>query len=468
MRRSLQARWAAGALAVGLVVSACGLDDGAVDALDQLPGVESVSSFCELTLCSVDVDLEPGITARELRDVIERTADIRGVDSSQVNLPLSGDATLQITRDGKVGTDPGRAADAAVRLRAFGGLQSATLALSDRASALQVTVDRSGPVALDRAEAAWDTVATLPHPRLSVTSRGPTSRRDQGVDLAAIATYPAGAADYVRSLITGPHGALLTGAAIDQDRIRLGSATARGARELETLLGTEAGPPAGLTVSVVVAADASQLRDRGDDHDVDVRSMLDALVDTGLPEDALVVQGTTVTVGALAANSADDLAVAIERARAAEPDAARSIGIEIQIGDDMTVSLGTVGSPELVQLADQLRSRPGVAELRVKASDPSMGQRPKPPADTDASVVLTIRSTSLDDSVTSVATMVRGWAGPETSLSLHLVAVDPEGRRPSAHLRLDRERGAWVPSSLGRSTAESDRAAIAAWNAGAH
>jgi len=466
MGSRLRTSWVAGALTGALALAACGLDDGAVSALDQLPGVEHAGSFCELTFCSIDVDLESDITAGELRDVIERTADIRGADSTRLDLPLSGDATMQITRDGRVDTDSGRVADAALRLRAFGGLQSAELALSDRASGLRVTVDRSGPVALDRAEAAWDTVATLPHPRLSLTSRGVTSRRDQGVDVAATATYPVAAAGYVRDLITGPHSELITGAAIDQDRIRLGSSTARGARELERLLNDGAEPPAGVTVSVVVAADASQLRDRGIDHDAEVRAMLDALVDAGLPESDLAIHETTVAVAA-AAGSPETVAAAIDRARSAAPDAARSIGIEIELDEDATVSLGTVGSTALVMLGERVRSMPGAAELKVRASDPSAGHRARPPADTDASVTLTMRSSSLDDTVTAVARTVRGWSGPETSLSLHLVAVDPEGRRPSAHLRVDREAGIWVPSSLGRSTAETDRAAVAAWNAGA-
>ena len=200
------------------------------------------------------------------------------------------------------------------------------------------------------------------------------------------------------------------------------------------------------------------------EDDAAVRSVLDALAEAGVVD--ATVQGTTVTLPDGSAGTPARAADAIDAARAAEPAAYRTIRTTVRVGLHGEVELGTTGSTDLVRLAGRLERLDHLAELRIASADARPQRTPSPPGNTDASVSVTLEPVpSLDVAIGEVAPPLERWRSATRSLSLYVVAVDDEGRQPSAALRLDRRGSGWVASGLGRGTAEGERAAVAAWTA---
>jgi len=449
---------------LGLLISACGVDDSDLRALEKLPGVDSARSSCELT-CLVYVDLHDGIDQDELSAVIQKTRSVDGARSTELQLTSATGARVELTRESGTTADPQKLAGVLIEARDTTNLRDASVSVDDEGSSVHLAVTAEGIDALDQFAAHWKSVATLASPRLSFDAR-PESGAVGAVRLTSDGTYPDRAVELARDVLSGEQRSLVTGVVIGrQGHVILAARSSATAKQLETSLPDRAD----VKTDVVVAADIFRIREDSVASDRRVRAMSDALVAHGVPEGSITVKGTTLTIDQNAGTVASVMK-AIAAARAAEPAAAKATSLTVLMRQGVTVELEDTGSENLLQLADQLDDIPDISELSVKVRASSK-QTPKPPADTGASVTVTIEPiASIDDAVRVVARRFAGWSGDGkiSSLSLYITAVDDEGRQPSVALRLDRRDEAWIASTLDRGLPESVDAAIATWDAATH
>lgn len=450
-----------------LLLGGCAsVDEEAVDAIGDLPGIDYALSSCDLSDCVVTVRAEPDVTSDEL---VAALAAARDTDADQIDLRAEGAGDLAVA----AGSDPTH--DAAAVELALGALQVPgvtrfSMALStDRTDAGVSAADDDTP--WDVAEAVWPDLEDLPSPSLTVTR---ATSSDQGAArLVADDAFPAAGVALVRRL-EGDETVALSGAVVDGDDVLLGVRDVAGAEALEALLADDPQTD-GLTVVVAVTtnvlsyrADVDEPTDTastgatapGAPTEADRRALLTAL-ETG-PDGFSRIEGSTIVL------SVTDLAAAaevVDAARAAEPEAAGRVPLTVtQYGAaGTTVELGTTGSTDLLLLAARLAAVPTAESVTVEAADPD--DDADPPYDSDAFVRVEVAAPDLATGVRTVAAAVGGWEGTPTSLVVGVTAVDPEGRTPGVTLRVDHDGGTWTAEGV-RGTDETNATGVAAWEEG--
>lgn len=441
------------ALVSALVVVACGVDDGDVAALADLPGVDDARSSCAVGDCLLTVSTSREITAGQLGDVLREARDI-GASDSRIGVD---DVTVSFGADYDGSTDAGAVA-LAVEAREQSQVASLRIDLQRDGASVDAQIDGSREDLTTTARSMWDALDGVPDRTLSATSR--SGGGGGGNRFSADGSFPAASVAFVRDFEAAD---LLTGVAIEDDRVLLGVSSPDIARRVEVAAAADA-RAVGLDVDVVLAADIVQYRadDDGGAQQGQVRAMVLALEAVDGP--FVSVDGTTVRVSA-EVEAMGDLAAAITTIRRDQPDVGRTVPVTVVVGTEATIELGTTGSPALLDLADRVLALDGVTEMTLSTRRADRSP-PPPPGDTDSFVAVTRSSGDLDASVSALSTVFAGWDSSVSALSVSVTAVDPEGREPSVSLRIDRREDVWVPSTLERGTPEDVAAGIRAWRAG--
>lgn len=483
-------------LLAAAVLTGCGVDDDDVAALEELAGVERASSSCELGRCSVRVQVRPTIRAAQLTTVFGEARDtgattvevVEGqVDEAASSEPRDSDPRVSVSLD----EDSERSADAATARLAvasfeLAGVSSWGLTRTADRSTLTASVQESPDLQWPTGRDLWDGVATLPSPRMVLTTR--PENRSGASRLAASGEYPERAVAFTVAVAEEFGASRLTGVSIgsrpedeDQDGtgVLLGVRSASDATALESLLDDARGGD-GLAVSVVVADNVLAARpDPTQDPDgrdkgteADRRALLSSLEDE--PGVSASVQASVLRVRAL--GSLAEVRAALEKARRAHPDAYARVPVTVLpdtvlsgtgSGDpeEQEIDLSTVGSLDLLDLVTDLGEVDGAGAVGVQAHGEKYDYL-KPPSDTDAFVSIRAERPGIDELdalVQDVARVLSRWKGPESSLSLSIGVEDPEGRQASVVLRIDRRAGTWVASSSERGTEDRIASGIRAW-----
>lgn len=492
--------------AAALLLSGCGVDEDDVAALEELPGVERASSSCDLGRCRVDVQVRSSIDADQLSDVFGAGRDTGATTVEVVEAGADGTGS-----PGSPGSDPRvsveldedseRSADAATARLAVAsfeldGVLSWGLSRTADRSSLTASVQESPDLQWPTGRDLWDGVATLPGPRMVLTTR--PEDRSGASRLVASGEYPERAVAFTAAVAEEFGASRLTGVSIgsrpgveeqDGTGVLLGVRSASDATALESLLddaplddvgGGAIGDREGLSVAVAVAdnvlaarPDPTQDPDGGNTGtEADRRALLGSLEDE--PAVSASIQAGTLRVRALGPLA--EVRAALERARRAHPEAYARVPVTVlpdtlpsTSGDpkDQEIDLSTVGSLDLLDLVDDLGDVDGAGTVGVQAHGEKYDYL-KPPSDTDAFVSVGAERpsiTRLDALVGDVARVLARWDGPETSLTIAIGVEDPDGRRASVVLRVDRRGGSWVPTTSGRGTDESIAEGIRAWRA---
>lgn len=486
-------------LLAGAALTGCGVDDDDVAALEELAGVERASSSCELGRCSVRVEVRPTIRAAQLTTVFGEAREtgattvevVEGeTDDAASSEPRGSDPRVSVTLD----EDSERSADAATARLAVASFELAGVAswgltrTADR-STLTASVQESADLRWPTGRYLWDGVATLPDPRMVLTTR--PENRPGASRLVAAGEYPERAVGFTVAVAEEFGASRLTGVSIgsrpeaeeqegqEGTGVLLGVRSASDATALEALLDDARGGD-GLDVAVVVAdnvlaarPDPTQDPDGGDTGtEADRRALLSSLEDE--PAVSASVQANTLRVRAL--GPLDEVRAALERARRAHPDAYARVPVTVEpdtvlsvsgTGDprEQEIDLSTVGSLDLLDLVADLGRVDGAGAVGVQAHGEKY-EYLKPPSDTDAFVSVRAERPGIDELdalVQDVARVLSRWKGPETSLSMSIGVEDPEGRQASVVLRIDRRSGTWVASSSERGTEDRIASGIRAW-----
>lgn len=459
---------ATGLAGVLLLAGCASVDEDAVDAIGELPGIDHARSSCDLSDCTVSISTEADVTADELLAALDAA---RETDADTVDVGTEGAGSLEVD----AGSDPDdEPAAVALVLDTAAGAEPLSIVLATgRTRVSTSTVDDESP--WDLGEALWPEVEDFPVPTLSV-GRG-TQSTGGAARLVAEREFPSDEVALVRDL-EGDASLGLTGAVVDGDGVLLGVPDVTTAEVLEARLADD--PAAdGLTVEVAVTSNVLSYRadeegprdDEGTDGrdgtggpasdpeagtEADRRALLTTL--EGAPGAFARVEGATVVI------DVDDLAAAagvVDVLRATEPEAAGRVPLTVT-QDGATVELGTTGSTALLRLAGALLADPTVEVLEMEADDPE--DEADPPYDAEAFVRVELAAPDLATGVRTVAAAVGGVDGA-TSLVVGVTAVDPEGRTPGVTLRVDREGGTWVAEGVG-GTDEQNELGVAAWDAG--
>lgn len=483
-------------LVAAAVLTGCGVDDDDVAALEELAGVERASSSCELGRCSVRVEVRPTIRAAQLTEVFGEARDtgattvevVEGeTDDDASSEPRDSDPRVSVELD----EDSERSADAATARLAVAsfelvGVSSWGLTRAADRSTLTASVQESPDLQWPTGRDLWDGVATLPSPRMVLTTR--PQDRPGASRLVASEEYPERAVTFTVAVAEEFGASRLTGVSIgsrpgdeeqDGTGVLLGVRSASDATALEALLDDARGGD-GLDVAVVVAdnvlaarPDPTQDPDGGDTGtEADRRALLSSLEDETAVSAS--VQANTLRVGAL--GPLDEVRAALERARRAHPDAYARVPVTVLpdtvlsgIGsgdpEEQEIDLSTVGSLDLLDLVADLGEVDGAGAVGVQAHGEKYDYL-KPPSDTDAFVSVRAERSGIDELdalVQDVARVLSRWKGPETSLSMSIGVEDPEGRQASVVLRIDRRSGTWVASSSERGTEDRIASGIRAW-----
>lgn len=479
-------------MALLATTSACGVDDGDVEALEDLPGVERASSSCELGRCTVRVQVLDDIRAAPLGTVLERgratgAATLEVVETGSAS--GSGDAEsgprarLELDDDSDPAADA-RTARLFVDERERSGVLGWDLTRSPDGTRLAASVEPTSGLRWPTGRDLWEGVATLPEPSMVLTTRpepgGAPSR------LVAAGAYPERATDLAEQVARRFGADRLTGVAIGTEEASAGATSvvlavrsASDADELEALLDDDR-PTDDLDVSVVVAdnvleADvgrraAAQGDDPGAPTEQDRRALLAVLEDD--PAVVVAVRGVGLRVRAV--GSLGDLRDALERARDRHPQAFSRVPVvvvpDIGSGDprEDEIDLATSGSLDLLDLVTDLRRIDGTRAAGIQVED-RRGSDPEPD-DPDAFVSVVAERPDIDDVgtlVTQTARVLARWEGPEDRFDVSMQVEDPDGRSASVILRVDRSGGTWVASSAGRGTEESITLGVRAWRVGA-
>lgn len=483
-------------LVAAAVLTGCGVDDDDVAALEELAGVERASSSCELGRCSVRVEVRPTIRAAQLTEVFGEARDtgattvevVEGeTDDDASSEPRDSDPRVSVELD----EDSERSADAATARLAVAsfelvGVSSWGLTRAADRSTLTASVQESPDLQWPTGRDLWDGVATLPSPRMVLTTR--PQDRPGASRLVASEEYPERAVTFTVAVAEEFGASRLTGVSIgsrpgdeeqDGTGVLLGVRSASDATALEALLDDARGGD-GLDVAVVVAdnvlaarPDPTQDPDGGDTGtEADRRALLSSLEDETAVSAS--VQANTLRVRAL--GPLDEVRAALERARRAHPDAYARVPVTVLpdtvlsgtgSGDpeEQEIDLSTVGSLDLLDLVADLGEVDGAGAVGVQAHGEKYDYL-KPPSDTDAFVSVRAERPGIDELdalVQDVARVLSRWKGPETSLSMSIGVEDPEGRQASVVLRIDRRSGTWVASSSERGTEDRIASGIRAW-----
>jgi hypothetical protein len=478
------------------VLTGCGVDDDDVAALEELADVERASSSCELGRCSVRVEVRPTIRAAQLTTVFGEARDtgattvevVEGeTDDAPSSEPRGSDPRVSVSLD----EDSERSADAATARLAvasfeLAGVSSWGLTRAADRSTLTASVQESPDLQWPTGRDLWDGVATLPDPRMVLTTR--PENRPGASRLVAAGEYPERAVAFTVAVAEEFGASRLTGVSVgsrpeveeqDGTGVLLGVRSASDATALEALLDDARGGD-GLDVAVVVAdnvlaarPDPTQDPDGGDTGtEADRRALLSSLEDE--PAVSASVQANTLRVRAL--GPLDEVRAALERARRAHPDAYARVPVTVEpdtvlsgtgSGDpeEQEIDLSTVGSLDLLDLVADLGEVDGAGAVGVQAHGEKYDYL-KPPSDTDAFVSVRAERPGIDELdalVQDVARVLSRWKGPETSLSMSIGVEDPEGRQASVVLRIDRRAGTWVASSSERGTEDRIASGIRAW-----
>lgn len=314
--------------AAALVLAGCAsVDEDAVDAIGELPGIEYALSSCDLANCTVTVRASPDVTAEQL---LAALGDARDTGADQMTLRSEGTGSVEVQADSDP-ADDATAAALATEAVAAPGVESLTVALDADGATVSVAADDEVPV-WDVAEALWPDVEELGTPALTVTGAASPGRPSR---VTAEGAFPEDALALVRRLEDGATPRL-TGVVVDGDDLVLGVQDVGSAETLETAL---AGAPDAEGLSIQVAVTTDVLTYRPDDEEPsgagggspadateeDRRALVAALNDA-LEAAPGTPPGVTARVesGTVALDT-DDLAgaaTAVDAARAAQPDAA--------------------------------------------------------------------------------------------------------------------------------------------------
>jgi len=450
------------ALMGATVLMGCSVDREDLDAIERLPGVEDADAFCEIGHCRVTVDVSAGISAEQFGTVVDEAGSIGSAE--EITVIDRSTPGIELTFDTDVDVDGGRVAELLIDARDSPGEVRSELSISRRQArwSEQVASDRETDLtdALNAARARWGKIKALKHLAMTFRAGRPDGPADR-LELTATGEFPDGAVDAVIALDDTQARPLILGARVTGDGVILAGRTLDHVERLESAADQEASF-AEVDTSVVVSSSVIRMPDDVVERDRDVRALLAALD----------VQGQVDLIGRVIEIEApstglDAVADAIDRAREADPAASRSVGFTVagENRRELLVELFGQGSADLVRLADRLQALP-LGGLEIEGIDPEFKRRSgQPPADTEGIVVVTVRADSLDEAVAKVAQRFTGFEAQETSLSLHLTAVDGEGRSPRVSIRVDRRGDEWVASTLDRGLPETVDTAIAAWTA---
>jgi hypothetical protein len=467
------------------LVAGCGVDDGAVEEVTALPGVAWASSSCELSGCTLHVGLSEDVDADRLAAVLGGAREV-GADRISVREDEDPDEEPpRVAVDLDEDSDP--SAD-----RAVAELVASSLALPgvrswglerdrDGRSRLTASLDPigageggdsdggDGPTATTGRD-LWAGVATLPRPGMVLTTAG--SDGSGPSRLVASGTYPERAVRLADDLASRFGADRLTGVDVRADEVRLGVRTAEDARALEALA-ARPGVSDGVDVDVVVASNvlaAPQRSVAGRDEDLgteeDRRALLDALA--GQPGVRASVDGWTVEVqqeGTLAA-----VRDALASARREASDAFARVPVTVLTdapGDpgnprSREVQLGTSGDLGLLDLVADLEALDGTLAAGVR--QPVAGSSGREPT-----ISVTARRAGIDGAagidglVRDTAATFAAWDEGPSALVVVMTVVDPELRRATTVLRVDRSGGTWTATSAGRGTEESVAEGLRAW-----
>ena len=320
----------------------------------------------------------------------------------------------------------------------------------------------------------WTGVATLPGPAMVLTTAGADGSGPSR--LVASGTYPERAVRLADDLAARFGASRLTGVDVRAEEVRLGVRTADDARALETLA-ARAGGSDGVTVDVVVASNvlaAPQRSAAGRDEDQgteeDRRALLDALA--GRDGVRASVDGWTVEVqqeGTLA-----EVRDALAAVRREAPDAfARGPGTVLTdaMGDpenprSREVQLGTSGDLGLLDLVADLEALDGALAAGVRQPVAGAGGR-QPTVSVTARRAGIDGAAGIDGLVRDTATAFAAWDDGPSPLVVVMTVVDPELRRATTVLRVDRSGDTWTARSAGRGTEDSIASGIGAWRSAA-
>ncbi|MGJ9411230.1 hypothetical protein ACHAAC_00835 [Aeromicrobium sp. CF4.19] len=466
-----------------LVVGGCGggVDDDAIEALNQLEGVESARASCYKWVdCEASVDVRPDVTQAELEAVL---AAARGTDAKDITVRLDpGDPDDDEGPGASLEMGPGATEEldgptASLMLAALEeDLASLQISRYQRSSRVEMSSDGARADLWEAAEGLWPMAEQLSPESITATSTGDPGGGETISRIGSEGPFPTAGAALVLAL-DGQDPRPVSGALVEGDDVLLGTRSLREADALEA--GLEDLPEAeGLTVDVAVTDNVVEYQNRtttateqgsGDDPESATEEQRQSVLRAFDERDvAVLVQGTTVVLRTEASldprQVRRDLAETVREVREQEPEASALVPVTAELGVEQTVELGTTGSPELVGLAVDLLEEQSVVPLGVGAKTPD--DDADPPDDVDATLFIDAEAATLDGLdalVGEVATTFRGWEGPERSFVVGVTATTPEGRSRQTIVRVDREADTWVPSSVDRGTPESIRAGIGAW-----
>lgn len=455
--------WALGVVALLLLTACGGVDDAAVEELERLPGVESARASCvKFVDCTASVSVAGDVTVAELEAIIEAS---RRTEARDITLDVEGDGTTTA----RLSTGPGSSPDldrptAELLLRALevDGLQALEVTRFADETSLRLRGDAARsefwPVARD----LWERAEPLGLDSLAAETTASEDDDEGPSQLRASAAFPTESVALVLDLDEGEIGPW--GVVVEDSRIGLGALSLPAATRLEEAVADAAG--ADLSVQVDVTRGLPTLPTEpgagptadGAGSEADRRAVLTLLEERGLGATA---EARTVVVDGRS-SSVEDVVTGLRAVREELSDESSVVPLTVELDVDVVVELGTDGGPDLVELAADLAADRGADSVEI--GQPRADA--EAPWDAEAQVFVEVAAPDLASGVETVAEAVSSWAGSERSLVVGVTAVDPDGRSPSATVRVDRRGEDWVARGVGRGTPETEAEAVAAWGRG--